>query len=458
MVEAANIDRRAGVFPQGRVETIDFRSGVIDGWIEMRGELVPHLQVREGGISLSSGFTLGRLRSDVAESTGLTASAFRISAGRPLSPWDVQQGTTAVHILWGLEDRLLEPVARVRRQLKELVDALPEDKKPLRGNFAHIGAPIGTRVVQGATRMSSFDIPVGATSGDGVVVVGDEGHLFLKGGGNALEVQYSWGTSTGPSEGGNLIENRAQGWLEVLNDRAKFLETLGVPFRQVVLPEKNTVLPDLLPLNVETPTPLCRRLLEDVRQKEWFVDCFTLFREWDTIPGPPWMKVDSHFTTYGAFATAGKILTSLGLCSEELFEEVRIGPAFEYLAGNMGWRIAGFDLYDRLEIPDESTLRRFGPSVDPILEHTPVSGGNIGTTLEWENDLAPIHAHVLVFGSSSFGRGRKANQLSWWFSRLFKRFTMVWSPDVDFQLVERSRPDAVVCQTVERFLMKVPLA
>lgn len=440
------------------VESIDFARGSVRGWIEVRDGRSPHLQLREGEICRPSSVIQGALRSDVSSVRGVVAANFSLSAGRSLSPYDVQAGVTAVHAMWGFDDRPLPLVAGLRSTIAGLVDAMPPDVTQPRGNFAHVTAPAGTRLTSKVAEMSSFEIPVGTTSGDGVAIVGRAGHLFLRGGGNSLEAQYTWGTPDGPSGSARWIEERAEGWARVLHQRAQILGSLGVPFRQLVLPEKNSVLPDLMPLKVETPTPLCRHLLREIAREPWFLNSFAMFDEWDEAAAPSWLKVDSHFTAHGALAVTRAVLTDLGLADDSLFQDMRIGPHFEHLQGDLGWRLVGFDMYDRLELPDESTLTSIGPVVEPVSVAEPVGGGHIGTRMEWENDLAPIDAHVLVFGNSYFGRGQKPNQMSWWFSRLVKHLTVIWHPDVDAQVVEQVLPDAVVAQTVERFLLVVPSA
>lgn len=442
--------------PQGRVESIDFVRGTFSGWIELRNGQVPHLQLREGDISRTKTFTLGKIRRDVSSVKGIIATGFTVSAGQPISPYDVQSGVTAVHALWGLEDHALPTVADCRALTGRLVDLMPNDLKVPRGNFSHVNIPIGTRLGHGASKMSSFEIPVGTTSGDGVTIVGESGNLFLRGGGNSLEAQYAWGTPAGPAHSKELIEDYADAWQEVFQKRAQSLTERGVPFRQLVIPEKNSVLTHLMPLDVETPTPLYRHLVRAVANEGWFIDSLPLFRQWNESGAPSWMKVDSHFTTEAALALTKVLLTDLSLCDQKFFDSVRIGPDFEYLRGEMGWRLVGFDLYDKLSLPNESTLATFGPAVDPASVVEPASGGNVGTRISWVNELAPIDKHLLVFGNSFFGKGRKANQMSWWFSRLAKQFTMIWHPEVDMRVVDQLEPDVVICQTVERFLARVP--
>ena len=46
--------------------------------------------------------------------------------------------------------------------------------------------------------------------------------------------------------------------------------------------------------------------------------------------------------------------------------------------------------------------------------------------------------------------------MSWWFARWFRTYHFVWRADVPPGLVEKLKPDIVLCHTVERFLIEVP--
>lgn len=82
--------------------------------------------------------------------------------------------------------------------------------------------------------------------------------------------------------------------------------------------------------------------------------------------------------------------------------------------------------------------------------------GHTGTRMTWVSSVPVVDAHVITFGNSFFERGGAPTGLSWWFARLFREFTFVWSPSVDFTLVDDRKPDVVIAQTVERFLPSVP--
>ena len=83
-------------------------------------------------------------------------------------------------------------------------------------------------------------------------------------------------------------------------------------------------------------------------------------------------------------------------------------------------------------------------------------GKHIGQYSIWNNPSAPIKKKVIAFGNSFFGNCLDQGCIGWWFSNYIEKFHCIWSPNIDFDLVEKEKPDLVICQTVERFMKKVP--
>lgn len=86
----------------------------------------------------------------------------------------------------------------------------------------------------------------------------------------------------------------------------------------------------------------------------------------------------------------------------------------------------------------------------------PEQGRHIGIMRKWKNKNAPFKYKVIAFGNSFFERGTESTGLSWWFSRLFSEFHFHWNPECDWQLIDSEKPDVVICQTIERFLPRLP--
>jgi hypothetical protein len=102
---------------------------------------------------------------------------------------------------------------------------------------------------------------------------------------------------------------------------------------------------------------------------------------------------------------------------------------------------------------------RFGAEPELVAAHLPPGGGHVG---RWEHCRAagaPSQQRLLVFGNSVCGsvEARQA-VLSGWLARWFAEYRFHWQPAVDWALVEAVRPDILLCQTVERFMGRVPEA
>ncbi len=82
--------------------------------------------------------------------------------------------------------------------------------------------------------------------------------------------------------------------------------------------------------------------------------------------------------------------------------------------------------------------------------------GHLGITRKFINQNAPINKRVLCFGNSFFERGGTSRCLTWFFARLFREFIFIWSPAMEKRVILRERPDIVLCQTIERFLYRIP--
>jgi hypothetical protein len=104
-------------------------------------------------------------------------------------------------------------------------------------------------------------------------------------------------------------------------------------------------------------------------------------------------------------------------------------------------------------------LSRFG--AEPLLVEAtePPGGGHVGRREHWRAEGAPSARSLLVFGNSVCGSaGAGQNLLSGWLARWFAEYRFHWQPEVDWALVEALRPDILLCQTVERFMGRVPEA
>jgi hypothetical protein len=182
-----------------------------------------------------------------------------------------------------------------------------------------------------------------------------------------------------------------------------------------------------------------------------------------------YMKTDSHFAARGAMAAMRLLLQSLAIQHDTLMQALpSIDALLEHagkdstptklLVGDLAMRFFDVPMYEQdLDVRYETLFDR-ASNLSLEQEFVPPGGRFNGLRMTWRHDNAPLNMRVVAFGNSYFSDGATCTQLSWWCKHLFQEFHFVWSKEVDRGYVEQVRPDAVICQTIERFLPALPRA
>ena len=298
-----------------------------------------------------------------------------------------------------------------------------------------------------AAGMTSIPMPVGLISSDDSAILGKEGFLFLVGGSNDVIGQYS------PDKRDEFdVSDR---WINLITSRLEQSASRGARYHQIIIPEKISILSDLFPKPVASPT----RLL-DLLEKE----CICRFGDaihtsarhlfWSLADRrPAWKKTDSHLAPFGSFTIFKSFLRRLyGLETPELvFRKNAVG------VGDLSFRLFGLFLPETFFEADPSSMPSFVHTAQKVSESSPEPGAHIGYRQVWHNPQAPIAEKVVVFGNSFFSLVENGqSNLSWWFSRWFRDFHFVWTNEVHWDYVEKESPQLVLWQGVERFLRIVP--
>jgi hypothetical protein len=306
---------------------------------------------------------------------------------------------------------------------------------------------------------------VGTISKDRSAILGREGTIFLYEGSNTLFTQYQ---QPELSEAGQKL---AAQWTGIIAGRVEFFAKRNIPFAQIIIPEKTCALQSRFPIAIKTPTRLLAAIESWAKSNPTIcannyvsmIDAFTAMPDVEEY----YLKTDSHFSARGALAATRVLLGTLAAQNktvadampaiETLFERaLSPGNPSRFVIGDLATRFFGVPLYDEdIDIRYETL---FGGTNRVVLdEHFTPPGGNLtNTRMVWHHPEAPLDLRVVAFGNSFFERGGAATTLSWWFKHLCREFHLVWSREVDLKYVDDVRPDAVVCQTIERFLTVVP--
>jgi hypothetical protein len=279
----------------------------------------------------------------------------------------------------------------------------------------------------------------GERSPDGDVVVGRDGWLFLARGGNAWMNQYR-GLVAPPL-------GWVKDWRVVLAHRRAIAAEHGARCAQLVVPDKLALYPELAPPGCE---PLARRPAERL------LDAGVLHDTTYPVPAlmaakrqaPVFPRTDTHVTAHGARTLYLTVMTQLGL---------RISGA--HLDRPFDHHVDSGDLGRHFDppVPERFAVPARTPSLEVAFEDVP-AGGHYGLRRVVRNH-APLHdLSILVFGGSHTAVDvAHPGTLGELLARTFALTTFVWMPfGCDPGLVARMRPDAVVFQTTERFLLEVP--
>lgn len=285
----------------------------------------------------------------------------------------------------------------------------------------------------------------GSVSKDNIATVGAGGHYFLFRGSNNLIDIYKKPKAS---------DATLNGWEQIIAERSSWADQHKIGYVQVFIPEKSSLTPHLVPYGVSGPSKIWEDILDRLSEYPEILDCHKLLSD-SFSPEAAFRKQDSHLATYGAMQIAAVIVEKI---TGDRITCRKIESKRLQLVGDLAKRFDGFpaELLESLEVLDEVEINEALVLPPQLVTSFDPTQGHIGIRRIWKNDSAPFSQRVICFGNSFFERGGTSASLSWWLSRLFKEFHFIWSPNIDSNYVEHVKGDFVICQTIERFLERVP--
>ncbi len=348
------------------------------------------------------------------------------------------------------------------REARRVLSGLTETKRPLLKAVAEavvrhdskdksklLGNESGLLGNESGRELSMFGLQVGLVSPDGTSVVGREGRMFVLAGTNRLIDQYLL------KESDAIVQDTAKAWLKLFETRRARLSAASVAYTQIIIPEKSSVVPEFFPISITAPTALLKRIntlaAETQQIADFYLDGMKLLAQ-DARRLDVFRKIDSHLSAYGTglvFSALIKKSVAQGFI-EAVFDRSAV------IEADLGAKFLNAPFYEEVLLPRVSDSAPFEAGLRQVEFHRPDGGRHIGTRIVWKNDTAASPLTALVFGNSFFERGNTAATLSWWGARYFTNFHFVWGPDIDYDYVDKIKPDVVICQTNERFLSRIP--
>ncbi len=316
--------------------------------------------------------------------------------------------------------------------------ATPERQWRRRGAAEPVRAPGPRSVIAGSAAAQALH-PLGRCSPDGAAVVGRDGWLFVAGGSNDAAAQFRGLAQLSPAW--------ASQWDALLERQRCHAEQLGAALATLVVPDKIAVLPGAFTGRAagfeDRPIGRLARLAHGRL-------CYPL----EALAGVPgaYLRTDSHVAPRGALRLLGAVLDQYGLPVPAAVTEA---PTVDALAvGDLGVKFVP-------PISEVMTVPAACPHVRIVADTTDVvrqRGGHAGLVRVTGNEAAPRPETIVVLGGSgAYPQPECPGTLGDLLARTFAGVHFLWAPFGWAQTyLEMVRPDLILVQTAERFIVRVP--
>jgi hypothetical protein len=266
-----------------------------------------------------------------------------------------------------------------------------------------------------------------------MVLVGRNGRLFLRNDTNRILDQHRGLRAIGARE--------LAGWTQVLQEREERLARMGIRNCFLIAPNPHAVYSEDLPDEFQAPAmrpvqQLLEHLPTPLRTSVVYpLEAIRSRRD----EGHLYPLTDTHWSERGA-AVAFRDAFSL-LSDEQPADPARLNFVSEDALGDLGWRV------DPPRTSPVERVRLDVPTARCVADNE-VRGA--GSLLSFERPGA-IGRRLMIFGDSYVW------QLLPFACASFDRVHWVHGGAFNFELIERERPDAVLWELVERYLLNYPL-
>ncbi|GEP01131.1 alginate O-acetyltransferase AlgX-related protein [Methylobacterium haplocladii] len=293
-----------------------------------------------------------------------------------------------------------------------------------------------------------------AASGD--VHVGRDGWLFLTGGRNRVLEQYGRP---------GFSRKALWQWRCHLAERVRRSARLGAAYLHVVAPEKLTIYYDAvdgLAFDPQrAPALRLRRWLRGSTGARASVDLVGPMRaaRWKA---PLYRRTDSHWTFAGGELAYRTLLAGLGVAPRDDIAGRRQGEALPF-TGDLGTKLAPMPVETAEACRFDSRARRI--HANGLLTHFEALGrpldAHIGAHAVFRNDDPAADPRRLVLFGDSYAQHRAMNataSLTPFLADTFREVHFLWSTSLDWDYLAEIRPDFVISEIAERFMIDLPVS
>jgi hypothetical protein len=283
-------------------------------------------------------------------------------------------------------------------------------------------------------------------------VIRSDDMLFLAGGSNDVMRLYD--------AAGFASAVSVSDWANRIAAREALFARLGIPWCQLLVPEKLSVLGDeIVAARCVDPVSPATRLAAALQTPK-LINPTAYFRSQTALGYALYPRTDSHWTCLGALSALQWAASAMGVEIDfATFHAVADRPLVYH--GDL-WTSDYADIapdrFDRREVPS-SIVRIHANTIVRLKERERRQnevGLHVGSAVAYRNSAAQIDERLLLFGSSFSDHRIECSLLTFVAALFFREIHFVWSANLDLPLIERLQPDRVLIEMPERFLTACP--
>jgi alginate O-acetyltransferase complex protein AlgJ len=280
------------------------------------------------------------------------------------------------------------------------------------------------------------------------VHVGRDGWLFLVGGSNSVGSLYGRDTGLTP-------DRVLQKWADLIERRATRLEQMGIQYVHINVPEKLTIYDDKLadPPIVDWRLSPAVRLRDMVRRSPHGHVWLDLINPFRNAPNKEqlYFRTDTHWSGEGCYLAYRLVCERLGLTPEPDL----LSRPHQALDGilDMGNKMDP-PVYEPVKFYDfrVKSKRVWQNAITSYLEDLSFGAQiHVGTHVRYQNtDPTAQKKKILIFGDSF--ASQRGDALTAMLAETASDVEFVWSSNLDWSYIKRTKPDVVIYELTERFM------
>jgi alginate O-acetyltransferase complex protein AlgJ len=280
------------------------------------------------------------------------------------------------------------------------------------------------------------------------VYEGQDGWLFLTGGSNSIGALFDRGAPL-------LDDAKLQQWVDLIEDRARRLERMGIEYVHISIPEKLTVYDNKLhdPPIVDwrlSPAMRLRQMIQGSCYALVWLDLIDAFRA-QRDEKQLYYKTDTHWTPEGCFLAYRLLCEKIGIRPDPTLLTRPAREAESVL--DLGIKMDPL-IYEQLKLYDflRNSTSIYRNSIARYLDMVTANAAvHVGSHVAFKNDKpSAARKKILIFGDSY--ASQRPDGLTAMLAETAREVEFIWSSNLDWAYIKRARPDIVVYELVERFM------